>query len=159
MRPRKRWMDGALSPQGSKAQLSHPTALLKHWYLSATILLRGAAGRGSSSTLRYLAPSGSQHGTAEAPASAQCQVSAASTRSILVLPWLARPARSHFTPSLAQDLNWVELNTCPYVFGEQQAGQVTARTGRSGLEFFDVANSPELQLRGTETSGKFELTM
>lgn len=151
MRPRKRWMDGALSPQGSKAQLSHPTALLKHWYLSATILLRGAAGRGSSSTLR------SQHGTAEAPASAQCQVSAASTRSILVLPWLARPARSHFTPSLAQDLNWVELNTCPY--GEQQAGQVTAHTGRAGLEFFDVANSPELQLRGTETSGEFELTM
>lgn len=45
------------------------------------------------------------------------------------------------------------------MFGEQQAGQVTARTGRAGLEFFDVANSPELQLRGTETSGEFELTM
>lgn len=30
------------------------------------LLLTGAAGRGSSPTLRYLAPSGSQHGTAQA---------------------------------------------------------------------------------------------
>lgn len=73
-------------------------------------------------------------------------------------PRLARPARSHFTHSLAQHLNWVELNTCLYMFDEQQAGQVTACTGRAGLEFFDVANSPQLQLRGTETSGKFEWT-
>lgn len=73
-------------------------------------------------------------------------------------PRLARPARSRFTHSLAQHLNWVELNTCLCVFGEQQAGQVTARTGRAGLKFFDVANSPQFQLRGTETSGKFGWT-
>lgn len=44
------------------------------------------------------------------------------------------------------------------MFGEQRAGQVIACTGRAGLEFFDVANSPELQLRGAETSGKFGQT-
>lgn len=44
------------------------------------------------------------------------------------------------------------------MFGEQEAGQVTACAGRAGLEFFDVANSPELQLRGSESSGKFGWT-
>lgn len=44
------------------------------------------------------------------------------------------------------------------MFGEQEAGRVTARTGRAGLEFFDVANSPELQSRGSESSGKFGWT-
>lgn len=90
-----------------------------------------------------------------APATAPvcCWVSPGWIMAMPVLLWPDRPAKCHFTQSLVQHPNYIELNTCVNTFAVQQTGLVSAASRWSLPGIFWCSNFTQRAINRSQDSG------